>query len=140
MAEFRKGTINVLIATCVAEEGIDVGEVDLIVCFDTSNTNPTRLVQRMGRTGRRRDGKVLMLVTEGKEQEVLQRALDTKEKTNSRITECEKIKNMLRPSPRLVPTEFDPQCIETHIKIKGVKPLAAEGSNKKVIKQNLYFS
>jgi len=24
----------VLIATCIAEEGLDIGEVDLIVCYD----------------------------------------------------------------------------------------------------------
>lgn len=132
MAEFRNGTVNVLIATCVAEEGIDVGEVDLIVCFDTSNTNPTRLVQRMGRTGRRRDGTVLMLVTEGKEQVTLKRACATKDSTNLKIAQCPNIRNLLRPSPRLVPSEFDPQCIETFIRIEGVIPLAAEGPNKKV--------
>lgn len=58
MADFRKGIYNVLIATCVAEEGIDCGEVDLIVCFDVTSKNPTRLVQRMGRTGRKRNGVV----------------------------------------------------------------------------------
>lgn len=137
MEEFRNGTINVLIATCVAEEGIDVGEVDLIVCFDTSSLNPTRLVQRMGRTGRRRDGKVLMLVTEGKEQETLQKALKNKDSTNSKIMKCKEITDQLRISPRLVPTDFDPQCIETFIKIKGVKPLAVEGSSKKVSKHAL---
>lgn len=59
MADFRKGVFNVLIATCVAEEGIDCGEVDLIVCFDVTSKNPTRLVQRMGRTGRKRNGMVI---------------------------------------------------------------------------------
>ncbi len=59
MANFRNGTYNVLIATCVAEEGIDCGEVDLIVCFDVTSKNPTRLVQRMGRTGRKRNGTVI---------------------------------------------------------------------------------
>lgn len=58
MNSFRAGTINTLIATCVAEEGIDVGEVDYIVCFDVNNKNPIRFVQRSGRTGRKRQGKV----------------------------------------------------------------------------------
>lgn len=58
MNDFRNGVTNVLIATCVAEEGIDVGEVDLIICFDINTTNPTRMIQRMGRTGRKRQGKV----------------------------------------------------------------------------------
>lgn len=54
----------------LGEEGLDVGEVDLIICFDVSQHSPIRLVQRMGRTGRRRDGHIIVLVTDGKEHEV----------------------------------------------------------------------
>ena len=32
---FRAGAVNTLICTCIGEEGIDVGEVDLIVHYDT---------------------------------------------------------------------------------------------------------
>lgn len=60
-------------ATCVGEEGLDIGEVDLIVCFD-AHASPIRLVQRMGRTGRKRDGRIVILVTEGKEEQVLRRS------------------------------------------------------------------
>lgn len=59
-----------MVATCVGEEGLDIGEVDLIVCFD-AHASPIRLVQRMGRTGRKRDGRIVVLVTEGKEEQVL---------------------------------------------------------------------
>ena len=55
-----------MVSTSVGEEGLDIGEVDLIICFDASNS-PIRLVQRMGRTGRKRDGKIIILVGEGKE-------------------------------------------------------------------------
>lgn len=58
MNDFRSAKCNTLISTCVAEEGIDVGEVDFIVCFDVNNKNPIRFVQRIGRTGRKRQGKV----------------------------------------------------------------------------------
>lgn len=54
----------------IGEEGLDVGEVDLIICFDVSQHSPIRLVQRMGRTGRKRDGHIIVLVTDGKEHEV----------------------------------------------------------------------
>lgn len=70
MEQFRSGACNVLVSTCIAEEGIDVGEVDLIVCFDTSTNNPRRLVQRMGRTGRKKTGQVVLLATEGREASV----------------------------------------------------------------------
>ena len=66
---FRQGGYNTLVATCVGEEGLDIGEVDLIVCFD-AHASPIRLVQRMGRTGRKRDGRIVILVTEGKEEQV----------------------------------------------------------------------
>jgi len=69
MRKFRGGQYNTLVATCVGEEGLDVGEVDLIVNFDAS-ANSNSQVQRAGRTGRKRDGRVVHLVTEGKEHEV----------------------------------------------------------------------
>ena len=53
----------------MGEEGLDIGEVDLIICFD-AHASPIRLVQRMGRTGRKRDGRIVILVTEGKEEQV----------------------------------------------------------------------
>lgn len=66
---FRDGGYNVLVATCIGEEGLDIGEVDLIICFDVGKS-PTRLVQRMGRTGRQREGRIIFLLTEGKEERV----------------------------------------------------------------------
>ena len=59
---FYSGEFNCLVATCIAEEGLDIGEVDLIVSFDALNS-PVRMVQRMGRTGRKRAGKVGRLET-----------------------------------------------------------------------------
>ncbi|KAG0679211.1 3'-5' DNA helicase [Pichia californica] len=57
---FKNGIFNILVATSIGEEGLDIGEVDLIVCFD-STQSPIKNIQRMGRTGRKRDGKVLLL-------------------------------------------------------------------------------
>jgi len=69
MREFREGGYNTLVSTCIGEEGLDIGDVDLIICFDVQKS-PVRLVQRMGRTGRKRQGRIVMLVTEGKEEQV----------------------------------------------------------------------
>ncbi|CAH8462690.1 unnamed protein product [Heterobilharzia americana] len=67
MDAFRSGVYNTLVSTCVGEEGIDVGQVDLIVCFDASRS-PIRLMQRLGRTGRKRLGRIVVLLTEGREE------------------------------------------------------------------------
>lgn len=69
MRRFREGGFNTLVSTCVGEEGLDIGEVDLIVCFDAQKS-PIRLVQRMGRTGRRRQGRIVVILAEGREERV----------------------------------------------------------------------
>ena len=60
--QFKAGGYNTLVATCIGEEGLDIGEVDLIVCYDV--TNPTAMVQRMGRTGRKRQGYCKVMLNE----------------------------------------------------------------------------
>ena len=55
-----------LIATCIAEEGLDIGEVDLIICYE-GGFSPIRSIQRNGRTGRKRDGMVYVLLMKGEE-------------------------------------------------------------------------
>jgi ERCC4-related helicase len=65
--EFQDNVFNVLVCTCIGEEGLDIGEVDLIVNYDCLRS-PIRMIQRTGRTGRKRDGRVVCLVAEGQEQ------------------------------------------------------------------------
>jgi Fanconi anemia group M protein len=48
------------VATSIGEEGLDIIEVDLVICFD-ANVSPLRMIQRMGRTGRKHDGQVDIL-------------------------------------------------------------------------------
>ena len=55
------GTLNALIATSVAEEGLDIGDVNLIISYDCL-ASPIRMVQRLGRTGRAGEGKVIILI------------------------------------------------------------------------------
>lgn len=51
MAKFRKGAIDVLIATDVAARGIDVDDVDLVINFDVPQ-DVEYYVHRIGRTAR----------------------------------------------------------------------------------------
>ncbi|POO02607.1 Helicase, C-terminal [Trema orientale] len=57
LEKFRAGGYNVIVATSIGEEGLDIMEVDLVICFD-ANVSPLRMIQRMGRTGRKHDGRV----------------------------------------------------------------------------------
>jgi len=61
--EFKDGAFEVLVSTSVAEEGLDVPEVDL-VCFYEPVPTAIRSIQRKGRTGRQAEGKVVVLMAE----------------------------------------------------------------------------
>ena len=60
--QFRDGIINILIATNVGEEGLDISECNLVVFYDNV-PSVIRFIQRKGRTGRKSAGRVIMLIT-----------------------------------------------------------------------------
>jgi ERCC4-related helicase len=52
------------VATSVGEEGLDVASTDLVVFYEPVPSE-IRTIQRRGRTGRKRPGRVVVLVTKG---------------------------------------------------------------------------
>lgn len=64
LEKFRKNEINILIATSVAEEGLDIPNVDAIIFYE-SVPSEIRLIQRRGRTGRNSPGRCYILLAEG---------------------------------------------------------------------------
>jgi ERCC4-related helicase len=57
---FRRGEFSVLVATSIAEEGLDIPEVDLVIFYEPI-PSVIRYIQRRGRTGRRSSGSVIIL-------------------------------------------------------------------------------
>ncbi|MFH1786948.1 MAG: helicase-related protein [archaeon] len=64
LERFKKGEFSVLVASSVAEEGLDIGGCDCVVFFEPV-PSPLRTIQRRGRTARFRAGKVVVLVAKG---------------------------------------------------------------------------
>ena len=62
--KFKKGEYNILIATSVAEEGLDIPSTELVVFFEPIPSE-IRNIQRRGRTARKMSGKVIILITKG---------------------------------------------------------------------------
>lgn len=62
LEKFRAGTVNVLVATSIGEEGLDIPQVDLVVFYEPVPSE-IRTIQRRGRTGRSAAGRVVTLVT-----------------------------------------------------------------------------
>ena len=61
---FKNGEYDVLISTSVAEEGIDIPSVDLVVLYEPVPSE-IRMIQRRGRTGRKNKGRMFILITKG---------------------------------------------------------------------------
>jgi len=63
LEKLRSGEINILVATSIAEEGLDIPEVDHVIFYEPVPSE-IRYIQRRGRTGRRVAGKVTILIAE----------------------------------------------------------------------------
>lgn len=83
LQQFREGTYNVLIATSVGEEGIDIPATDMVLFYEPVPSE-IRSIQRKGRTGRARAGRVVVLVARGTKDEAYRWISDRKEKNMHR--------------------------------------------------------
>ena len=105
--KFQTGIYNTLVATSIGEEGLDIGEVDLIVCYDASSS-PIRMLQRMGRTGRKRAGNIVVTLMKGKEEDNFIKAKDNYEKMQQEIASGTKFNFHDEESRRIVPRDIVP--------------------------------
>ncbi|KAL3417874.1 type III restriction enzyme [Phlyctema vagabunda] len=105
--KFKTGTFNVIVATSIGEEGLDIGQVDLIVCYDAS-ASPIRMLQRMGRTGRKRAGNIVLLLMRGKEEDSFMKAKDNYEQMQKMISSGKRFNFRHDLSTRIIPRDVKP--------------------------------
>jgi Fanconi anemia group M protein len=101
---FREGAYNVLVATSIGEEGLDIPECGLVVFYEPA-VSGIRYIQRRGRTGRRLPGKVVILVADGTVDEYYFREGYRRARKMERILEqaSEKTVRVLRRAERPQP-------------------------------------
>ncbi|MBU1204181.1 MAG: DEAD/DEAH box helicase [Nanoarchaeota archaeon] len=101
--EFESGTYNILIATMVAEQGLDIPSVDLVI-FHEPIPSAIRTIQRRGRTGRQAPGEIIILITKDTRDEAYHWTALNKEKRMYR--ELDKLKQSIKLEPQNRLTNF----------------------------------
>ncbi len=77
--EFKEGKINVLVATSIGEEGLDIPEVNAVIFYEPI-PSAIRKIQRAGRTARLMKGNLTILITRATRDEAYYYASLNKEK------------------------------------------------------------
>ncbi len=107
LTRFREGAFQVLIATSVGEEGLDVPSTDLVIFYEPVPSE-IRSIQRKGRTGRSAAGRVVVLATKGTSDDVYRFVSQSKERRMQK-----NIQQMSRSSiPHSQPAVTDQALIE----------------------------
>src|SRR5919106_2039510 len=105
LESFRRGDFQVLVATSIAEEGLDIPEVDLVVFYEPIPSE-IRYIQRRGRTGRNSPGMVIILaIKDSVDARYLNASSRRVEKMKDSLTS---IKTTIRPFRRRAQLQFDP--------------------------------
>jgi Fanconi anemia group M protein len=81
---FRNGEYNILVSTSVGEEGLDIPKVDLVIFYEPV-ASAIRTIQRVGRTGRFKEGKAYILQTQGTRDIITKHIATAKEKKMYRV-------------------------------------------------------
>lgn len=131
---FKEGIFNVLVATNVAEEGLDIAECDIVVFYDIV-ASEIRYIQRKGRTARQREGKVILLYTKKTNDEIYLRiALNKIQKMNNNLKVSPEDKN----NKNAINEVSEQKTIKTSSKIIHLPPSKPRPPNQETLIS--YFS
>ena len=79
IGDFAEGKINILCATSIGEEGLDIPEVNAVIFYEPV-PSAIRKIQRAGRTARLMEGKLIILITKNTRDEAYYYASRSREK------------------------------------------------------------
>jgi ERCC4-related helicase len=104
LEELRNDVHNVLVASSVAEEGLDIPAVELVVFFEPVPSE-IRTIQRRGRTGRHHKGKMIVLMAKNTRDEAFYWTARSKEKKMKETLHSMKKNNNFIAEPKVMPAQ-----------------------------------
>ena len=106
---YRRGEFSVLVATSIAEEGLDIPEVDLVIFYEPIPSE-IRYIQRRGRTERRASGSVIILAAKDT---IDERYLNTSKRRIEKMNQTIRtVNSILKPVERTTSFIPDPMTAE----------------------------
>lgn len=112
--DFREGIVNLIVATSIGEEGLDIPKVDLVIFYEPV-PSAIRTIQRRGRTGRQEKGRVIILMAKNTRDEGYRWSSHHKEKRMYRNLDILK-KNIFGMTSKIPEKKLD-SFIEGNVKI-----------------------